>query len=58
MDMGEGKKDEVPWDGQQPQILANALASDSFTFRAMVSSMTSQRTYMQDITPMKRTYGS
>ncbi len=29
----------VPLEGKQPQILANADASDEFTFRAMVSSI-------------------
>lgn len=42
------------WDGKHPQIRANAEASELFTLRAMVSSITSQRTYKSDMTPMNR----
>jgi len=42
-------------DGQHPQISEKAYASDPFTLRAIVSSMTSHRTYIHDITPMNNT---
>jgi len=42
-------------DGQHPHILENAAASEVFTFRAMVSSIISHSTYMQDITPINKT---
>jgi hypothetical protein len=42
------------WDGKHPHIRANAEASELFTLREMVSSITSQRTYKSDITPMNR----
>jgi len=42
-------------EGQHPQISANADASLLLTFRAIVSSIVSHKTYMQLMTPMKST---